>query len=73
MNEDKSQRFKRLASARTNEVTKRLKVLSNCANKSTYSYTKEEVDKIFTTIDRAAQKAKAEFKTNKRRENTFKL
>ena len=43
---DKRERFKKLAVYRTNEVLKRLKVLGNCANRSAYEYTEEEVSKV---------------------------
>ena len=73
MTEDKRERFRRLASARTNEVLKKLKVLSNCSNKSAYSYTPEDIDKIFSTIERAARESKSKFLSSKRKENQFKL
>jgi len=73
MLENKRERFKRLASARTNEVLKKLKVLSNCSNKSAYSYTAEEIDKIFNTIEKASLAAKSQFKVSKKKMNTFKL
>ena len=49
--EEKRNRFKKLAVYRTNEVLKRLKVLSNCANRSAYEYSEEEVNKIFSEIE----------------------
>lgn len=64
-------RFKRLATLRTNWVLQRLKVLSNCANRSTYSYEEEDISKIFSEIERAVREAKAKFTFSKRRE--FKL
>ena len=73
MQENKGDKFKRLASARTNEVLKKLKILSNCSNKSVYSYSTEEIEKIFSTIEKAAFKAKSQFKTKKRKEDSFKL
>ena len=48
----KEERFKRLASQRTNSVLKKLKILGNCANKSSYEYTDEEINKIFSEIDK---------------------
>ncbi|MDD3607833.1 MAG: hypothetical protein PHQ20_03500 [Candidatus Moranbacteria bacterium] len=59
---DKRERFKRLGSYRTNEVLKRLKVLGNCANRSAYDYTHEDINKIFSEIDRAVKEAKAKFR-----------
>jgi hypothetical protein len=49
--ETRSERFKRSATARTNAVLKRLKVLGNCANRQRYEYSEEDVEKIFTAIE----------------------
>ena len=67
----KRERFKRLAVYRTNEVLKRLKILSNCANRSAYAYKREEINKIFSEIERKAKEAKAKFHFPKEKE--FKL
>lgn len=68
---DKKERFKRLAVYRTNEVLKRLKILGNCANRSAYSYTEEEINKIFLAIERKVKEIKAKFHFPKEKE--FKL
>lgn len=60
-NETSEQRFKRLGALRTNEVLRRLKVLGNCSNRQLYSYTKEDVDKIFTAIERKVKEIKTKF------------
>lgn len=70
-NESKRERFRRLAALRTNEVLRRLKVLGNCANRSTYEYTEEEVNKIFSEIDKKTKEIKARFYSSKKEE--FKL
>ena len=57
----KRERFKRLAEYRTNLVLKRLKVLSNCANRSAYEYTEEEINKIFSEIEKRVRESKAKF------------
>lgn len=67
----KRERFKRLATQRTNTVLKRLQVLGNCANRSAYEYTEEEVNKIFSEIERKIRETKAKFHFSKNRE--FKL
>jgi hypothetical protein len=67
----KRERFKRLATYRTNEVLKRLKVLSNCANRSAYNYKKEEIDRIFNVINQKTKEAKSKF--NFPKEKDFKL
>lgn len=67
----KRENFKRLAEYRTNEVLKRLKVLGNCANRSAYDYTPEEINKIFSVIDKKVKQTKAKFYFPK--ERPFKL
>lgn len=64
--------FKRLAEARTNEVLKRLKILGNCANRSAYDYSEEEVSKIFSEIEKKIREVKARF-TYPNRDKRFKL
>lgn len=58
---NKRDRFKRLATYRTNEVLRKLKVLGNCANRSAYEYTEEEVNKIFSEIDKMVRNTKTKF------------
>jgi len=70
-NETKRERFKRLATLRTNEILKRLKVLGNCANRQTYEYYEEDLNKIFGEIDRKVKEIKAKFSFSKEKE--FKL
>lgn len=70
--DDRRDNFKRLASARTNEVLRRVKILSNCANRSHYDYTEEEVNKIFAEVEKKIREAKAKF-TFPNRDKEFKL
>jgi len=67
----KRERFKRLATYRTNGVLKKLKVLGHCANRSAYSYKREEVNKIFSEIERKVREVKSKFHFPKEKE--FKL
>jgi len=48
-----------------------LKVLGNCANRSAYEYTEEEVNKIFSEIDKRTKEIKAKFHFSKKED--FKL
>lgn len=57
----KRERFERLAVYRTNEVLKKLKVLSNCANRSGYDYTEADINKIFGEIERKVKDARGKF------------
>ena len=60
-NETKRARFQRLGTLRTNQVLKRLKILGNCSSKSLYEYTKEDVERMFSAIDRRLNKTKVRF------------
>jgi len=71
MIENKSERFKRLAEARTNEIIKRIQILGNCSNRSSYAYTPEDVNKIFAAIDKYLKETKVKFSFG--RKNKFKL
>lgn len=61
MNNKRHENFKRLASSRTNEALKRIKILGNCSNRSHYDYTEEEVNKIFSEIEKKIRSTKARF------------
>ena len=61
LKETSRERFKRLATLRTNTVLRRLKVLGNCANRSAYEYSEDEVTKIFSEIERRVTEVKAKF------------
>ncbi len=60
-NEDRRERFKRLAAQRTSAVLERLKILGNCSNRSAYEYTEADVDKIFGAIEKQLRTVKSKF------------
>ncbi len=66
--ETPQERFKRLGTLRTNTVLRRLKVLGNCANRQAYQYSEEDVDRIFSEIERKLKEVKAKFHFPKNRE-----
>lgn len=70
-NEHRRERFKRLATARTNAVLQKLKVLGNCANRQAYEYDEDEIEKIFATIDKYLKSIKSKFHFTK--EERFRL
>ncbi|MEO0114023.1 MAG: hypothetical protein ABIK93_00930 [candidate division WOR-3 bacterium] len=69
--ETPEERFKRLATRRTNAVLQKLRILGNCANRYVYEYTEEDVKKIFSAIESALTEIKKKFYVPK--ENKFKL
>jgi hypothetical protein len=64
--ESRHERFKRLASKRTNDILEKIRILGNCSNKSSYEYTEEEINKIFTEIDKQLKLTKSKFSAGKR-------
>ena len=64
--ENRHERFKRLAAKRTNDILEKIRILGNCSNKSSYEYTEEEVNKIFNEIDKQLKLTKAKFLGGKR-------
>lgn len=66
--ESKSERFKRVAERRTRAVLRNLRLLGNCGSRSNYSYTPEQVNKIFYEIDQAVKISKSKFHVPKKKE-----
>lgn len=69
--ETRSERFKRVATKRTNDILNKIRILGNCANKSGYDYTPEEVNKIFNTLEKSLKDVRGKFHFSKNKE--FKL
>ena len=70
-NETPEERFKRVATARTNAIFNKIRILGNCSNKQIYSYSEEDIDKIFSAINKQLREARAKF--NSWKEKKFKL
>ena len=64
--ETRNERFRRIAAKRTNEILEKIRILGNCSNKSSYEYSEEEVNKIFSEIDKQLKLTKAKFLGGKR-------
>lgn len=69
--ETRPSRFKRIAEKRTNDIIRRVQLLGNCSNRSSYDYTDQQVSKIFAAIDKELKAAKLRFTYTRRKE--FKL
>ena len=61
MQETKRERFVRLAEARTNKILNMMRLLGNCASKSNYEYSEEDIKKIFNALDHELKVTKAKF------------
>lgn len=66
--ESKAGRFKRVAERRTRTILRDVRLLGNCGSKGNYSYTPEQVNKIFYELDQAVKAAKAKFHLPKKKE-----
>lgn len=59
--ESKAQRFERISSARKEKILDTLRLMENCANKSNYDYTQEEITDLFDSLAKAVEDARAKF------------
>ena len=72
--ETKRDKFIRIAEARTNKIIDMVQLLSNCSNTATYSYTEDDVDKIFCAIEAEIKGARKRFnKAESKRGSRFSL
>lgn len=60
-NNKKAENFVRLAEARTNKIIDMVLLLGNLSNKTNYSYTNEQVEAIFDSIQQALDDTKQKF------------
>lgn len=71
--ETKREKFVRLVEARTNKIIDMLRLLGNYANKANYDYTDEDVQKIFTTLEKEMKISKSKFTSMTVEDEKFKL
>jgi hypothetical protein len=55
------ERFKRVASFRTDKVLGAIRSLGKCANRKSYEYDKAQVEKIFRAINREIKICRAQY------------
>ena len=68
MKENKSDRFKRLATVRTRAILQKIRILGNCSNKNAYDYTDAEIRTIFTAIEEQLREVRGRFRSPKDKE-----
>ena len=73
MENSKRERFKKIATARTNKTLNMIKLLGNCSNKAAYEYRGEEVTKIFDAINKELKNARMRFTLEESDDSGFKL
>lgn len=60
--QEKTSRFKRVAENRTNKIIEQIRLLGNCANRSNYQYSEDEVERIFVAIEKELNETKAKYR-----------
>jgi hypothetical protein len=72
---DKRSRFVDLAESRVTKAVQTLRLIGNLANFNNYSYSEEDVQKIFSALDAEVKLLKAKFQTSlsKKSHCSFKL
>ena len=60
----KDQKFTNMAEKRVNNLLKQIKLIGNLSNKASYSYTDEQIKKIFSTIRAELDTAHSKFKAH---------
>ena len=73
MNKAKNDKFIRLAENRVNKVIEGLRLISNLSNRSNYSYSSREVNKVFEAIDTDVKVMKIKCRENLKKDKRFKL
>jgi len=68
MAEDKNTKFRRLAKQRGDRALREIRLVGNLSNRNNYSYTDQEVRKLFAILEEEIKSAKARFQTDVRRE-----
>lgn len=58
-------KFKRVSKPRIDKTVNCIRTIANLSNRNIYSYTEDEVDKMFDHLQRALDKAKKSFKQEK--------
>ena len=72
-NETPNDKFKRVASARTQKIIDMIELLGNCSNQYVYEYSQDEVEKIFSAIETELEIAKDKYKGKGKTKERFTL
>ena len=71
---DKRKKFVELAEKRVNRLLKDIRLVGNLSNRSNYSFSEEDIRKIFTAIDNEMRATRKRFDSSgSSDETTFKL
>lgn len=71
--ESKNTAFKRLATNRTNNVIRNIRLLGNLSNRHNYSFTQSDFKHIFASIENEMKLTKARFAVALNKNNKFRI
>lgn len=71
--ESKADRFRRVAEARVNKIIKMVRLLGNCSNLMTYEHKPEQVEQIFTVLQRELELAQRRYAGAAKNKKRFSL
>lgn len=71
--ETPSEKFIRLAEARTQKIIDMIRLLGNCSNPYVYEYSEDDVEKIFLAIENELKAARKKFGETNDGKDKFKL
>ncbi len=70
MAESSREKFVRLAEKRVNNTIKAIKLIGNLSNKSNYSYSEADIDKIFSALNSELKICQAKFRNSTQEKNS---
>ena len=70
-NESKADKFVRLGEYRVNKVIDAIGRLENLSNRTNYEYTQEQVEAMFSIMEKRLLEVKGRFAPKKEKEDTF--
>lgn len=73
MENQKRDRFIKVAESRVSKILDMLRLLKNCSNRGNYEYTEQDVDHMFTQINKAVKEAKDSFANEMSKSKTTKF
>ena len=70
-NESRADKFVRLGEYRVNKVIDAIGRLENLSNRSNYEYTQEQVETMFSMMEKRLMEVKSRFAPKQAKDNTF--
>lgn len=70
-NESRAEKFVRLGEYRVNKVIDAIGRLENLSNRSNYEYTQEQVETMFSMMEKRLMEVKSRFAPKQAKDNTF--